>query len=148
MTQLREAAERYRANSEGMARMVHPRELPYTHLEVSTGAAQLCPEAWNRDAHVLARAYLAANPADDEVEIDEAWLVSVGFALELDGAIYVLRYPAMRIEWAFYDDAPPEFWIANFCLAHIKTRGQLRRLAAALNIPLRDATTHPAASQP
>jgi hypothetical protein len=60
MSEIYEAAERYRANRDGINAMVHPRELPYTHLEVSTGAAQMCHDAWNRDAHTLANAYLDA----------------------------------------------------------------------------------------
>lgn len=50
------AIARYWKNHVGMEAMVHPRELPYSHLEISTGAAELCMEAWNRDAHRIARA--------------------------------------------------------------------------------------------
>jgi hypothetical protein len=55
----REAMKRYRDMLAGLCRMAHPRELPYTHLEVSTGAAELCMTAWNADAHRLARAFVA-----------------------------------------------------------------------------------------
>ena len=57
--ELQMAIERYRQHREVILSMQHPRESPYTFIEVSTGAAGMVNEAWDRDAHRIALAYVS-----------------------------------------------------------------------------------------
>ena len=88
------------------------------------------------DLQNVADAYLREHPADDEQLIDEAWLRSVGFIntwgdkfrnvsgdidIVVDGETVMLAYRS-----DYYDTATKA------------TRGDLRRLAAALGIELKE----------
>lgn len=53
-----DAAARYRKHLEVLLTMQHPKESPYTYIEVSTGAAGMVNEAWDKDADTLARALI------------------------------------------------------------------------------------------
>lgn len=67
MSELKEAIERYTKHLEVILLMQHPKESPYTYIEVSTGAAGMVNEAWDKDAHTIARnaiALLASQPID------------------------------------------------------------------------------------
>ncbi len=85
------------------------------------------------DAFALATAYLAEHPADDGEPITAEWLRSVGFvAHKPDGlpAYAVLPCVYIRLDGGELelDGIPLDF----------STRGQLRRLCAALGDPLKE----------
>lgn len=89
-----------------------------------------------RIAGTIVDQWLAEHQADDGVAIDESWLRSVGYA-------------AVGVSWyADYEGAwPIVFWNSTTRCLHIAgldiwkienaTRGQFRRLHAALCIPLK-----------
>lgn len=89
---------------------------------------------------VLARAYLAEHPADEEEIITEEWLESIDFErVDLEGCVpyeWFKHKTCGLILWdSSYDD-----WIVN-CFDQegirpnsITTRGQVRRLLAALGV--------------
>jgi hypothetical protein len=146
---VREAAERYAANHAGMMAMVHPRELPYTYIEVSTGAAGMCNDAWNRDAHTLARAYLAEH---DPTPITEDWLRSVGFESDAEkwpGFPTWTSPPSKKVGPITHIHHNPMEGCDGWCVGHradgsippMETRGDVRLLARALGIQLSDSDT-------
>ena len=80
------------------------------------------------DAYLLADAYLALHPADDGEAIDEAWLEANGFEPALPAK---WLFKKGRLLWSSYDGLS----LTNDLdgdLPWIKTRGQLRRLLAAI----------------
>lgn len=96
---------------------------------------------FQRDCEDLARAYLASHPPDGETEIDEAWLVSVGFqwidnkAMELESAECALWWSKESETVRIYakGSAP-----GDYIDTATETRGQLRGLCAALGISLKE----------
>lgn len=150
MSELKEAIERYTKHAEVILSMQHPKESPYTYIEVSTGAAGMVNEAWDKDAHLLARAYLATIPPDGEEPITAEWLREVWEA-KIDfyeGTTYdVVEYHRIifgdmdcGINVEFQDstvlvylyDAGAERISTE--LPHITTRAQLSALMTALGI--------------
>lgn len=102
-----------------------------------------CEASYIEDVRALANAYLAEHPADEDAFIDETWLKSVGF-----GEPTINGWP---IIFANNGCDPIELWLDyDGCVALIqsnsedhvligkrcKTRGDLRRLAAAIGIEL------------
>lgn len=59
---VRAAAERLRLHRRVVAEMRHPRESPYTYIEVETGAAGFVPAAELKDMATVVTAYLAEHP--------------------------------------------------------------------------------------
>lgn len=93
-----------------------------------------------RDASMLAAAYLAEHPADDELGVTEEWLRSVGFAETRD---ICYGHPILEIgseDCTLDCDLKCERWhFGSFGLPAQtvpKTRGHVRRLLAALGVPL------------
>ena len=100
---------------------------------------------YDNAASKLARAWLAENPADDDLTVDQAWLRSVGF---VDG-----DYQGMLTRWfgplqveVMPFEVDPQWWICNNQLDYeckprmtLQTRGAVRRLAAALGLPLKES---------
>lgn len=90
-----------------------------------------------RDVVHLAKAYLALFPADDETLIDEAWLRERGF-VERNGIFYSMD-SALR-----FSPKPDErlrshgWWYHGVSIPDQETRGQLRRLCAALGVELKE----------
>jgi hypothetical protein len=109
-------------------------ELLYSHKE----------EPLQRAIHAVASAYLAEHPADDAEPVDEAWLESVGF-VHGDSAIGSPRMNSPRApvdetqvvtiesDGAAYYDVDDGHWVI---LPDVETRGDVRRLCAALGIEL------------
>ena len=83
--EVRAAAGRYREHRRVVLEMLHPRESPYTHIEVSTGAAGFVPAACDRDAHTLAAAVLAWE--DRMGVIDAAGPAGRGHPLTIEGLL-------------------------------------------------------------
>ncbi len=92
------------------------------------------------DTRTLAEAYLAEHPADDELEITDDWLRSVGFVdIDEHGSGMLLQVtdegPEVSIgyrgQWLVGGDELSE-------AAQPKTRGQLRLLSKALGITLNE----------
>jgi hypothetical protein len=112
----------------------------------------------DRDGVTVAKAWLAANPVDDELAVDEDWLRSVGF---YDGIIrglerLMVKMPSL-IDSQWLEVGPASFSHGIFHVCRIsdemiedeeiledhvdvncKTRGQLRTLAKALGVELRE----------
>lgn len=99
----------------------------------------------------LANHLLAANPADDVEAIDETWLRSVGgyqlftdrrFVCVTKNIGYDCHVIGIGTEnfvgWQVVNSYPFPGLFAD--VGVIKTRGQLRRLCAALGIELKEAT--------
>ncbi len=96
----------------------------------------------SKDLGVLSRAYLAEHPADEHEAITEAWLRSVGF---FERCEYLVIRPSepmpiglrhTKIGFGLIDGN----WYANGLGCKTpETRGQLRLLARALGIPLKES---------
>jgi hypothetical protein len=89
-------------------------------------------------AVVLAHAYLADHPADEDEPVTEDWLRSIGLKLRMGFGFPVTKTMSLwdsRNGWGLYfhgglgDSAEGETKIAK-----VATRGQVRRLLAALGI--------------
>lgn len=82
----------------------------------------------------------AEHPADDAEPIDEAWLRSL-FAVEpgrgvcLTGGLSIFNTKNGWRLYAILDEPDEDRW-AEGVVGTIKTRGDVRRLASALGIPL------------
>ena len=99
-----------------------------------------CPEPMLDGALRVARAYLSEHPADDCEAIDEEWLRSVGMAHfrgEPDSSGLEISNGCTQISRGYRGQ-----WLVNGAelddLSWPKTRGDLRRLAAALGVPLNE----------
>jgi hypothetical protein len=90
------------------------------------------------DAFDLALAYLADHPADDAEPVTAEWLASVGFTAGKFPRD-LIRGPVLR----GVSSAGDEYWaIRTYPIpndAKPWTRGHLRRLCAALGVPLTEA---------
>jgi hypothetical protein len=133
---IKQAAERYTSHIAGLNAMIHPRELPYSYIDETTGAGGMCQEAWDRDAHRLAKAYLAQLASDDEEPVTEEWLRSVGAK-----DVYEYRHDGQDV-YGLYIGPAKWFNFTNgseLLIDHrdgyvIKTRRQVRQLLQALGI--------------
>lgn len=116
MSELREAAERLRATGD-------------TPNDLSVAAIY--------DRAILAKAWLAEHPADDDEAVTEEWLRSVG-AEDLDEGIF--RFTSKRgIEvFIWLPSRTVNFGDAEY-RTPLKTRGEMRCLAKLLNIPLKES---------
>jgi hypothetical protein len=83
------------------------------------------------DAATVARAWLAANPADSDEPITPEWLASVGFD-PADSFTHDL-YP-VRME--LFADRSGEAIIGGVIFPHMNTRRDVRRLFAGLKMHL------------
>jgi hypothetical protein len=100
--------------------------------------AELCS-----DRHDVLLAYLALHPADDEELIDEAWLKQIGWVAI--GNTYYPPEDSLPVKY----QCPLAMWVrvdgtlrligSEYESGNDATRGQLRRLAAALSITLKEA---------
>jgi len=123
-SQLRDAAERVRPHAAG-----------------NLGNAEI------RDRNALATAYLAEHPADDWQPITADWLQSAGVPQTQDRSYTVGRVDSVSVVWyppGIADESPPQLCISlhpdlGVLTFHDNaTRGDLRRLCAALRIPFPD----------
>jgi hypothetical protein len=103
------------------------------------------PAQRSADASMLARAYIAEHPADDETPVDEAWLRAAGFVRGkfpddlVAGPILcgIVRNPISK------DDGKAYWAVRTYPIpdaAAPKTRSDVRRLAAALGITLTESS--------
>lgn len=87
------------------------------------------------DRNALAAAYLAEHPADDAEPITANWLAAVGFTSP--GAFTHTIDGGITMEWFSGGDLGQwECIIGDHVCPDFGTRGQLRRLCAALGVPL------------
>ena len=100
-------------------------------------------EQFSVDMIAVANAYLAEHPADDDEPIVEAWLLSVGFLRDLNE--YEITSPTSDGQFVYLTLTRRGWVLGTGSWSHRsslllpatpETRGQLRRLCAALNIPL------------
>ena len=100
-----------------------------------------------RAAIVLARAYIAANPADDGEPVTDEWLRSLGFSRHMQPAacchLSIKTTTLTLTRWQDKAGDGPIRWSVSgqdysdwlpHCLWPV-TRGQVRRLCAAIGIP-------------
>ena len=74
-----------------------------------------------------------AQVADDAMPVDEAWLLSVGFIrAKYDGVLWPsIRIPCGQVmQWR-----AAGMWIGDTPIVLVKSRGDVRRLLAALGVP-------------
>lgn len=146
---VRAAAERLREHRRVCLVMRHPRESPYTHLEVSTGAAELIPGAEQKDLLTLANAYLAEHPADDAEPWTLKRLVEAGFWWRAGDLVSPPEHAPgtpwrLVLEQACFLPPKGRVWMISFpgCTAglgyDLPTWGAVRKLCAVLNIPLKE----------
>lgn len=96
----------------------------------------------------VCRAYLESlPPADDEAEVDEAWLRSIGFRREMQPAAHnhlTIRAAGMTVT-RWQNKVEPSAWsVCNDWLppdAYPTTRGQVRALLTALGITTKQEGT-------
>lgn len=102
---------------------------------------QSSPRTYLGDMELIVIAYLAQHPADDDEPIDEEFLRSVGFVdidkntlqFDRDLPVDVWHGGVMaEAEWSVGGERIPHELMPS-------TRGDLRRLASALGIELREA---------
>lgn len=113
----------------------------YCGMQVAPGKVVL-----SKDVIDVANAYLAEHPADDALPIDELWLRGVGFkprGIEGDLWLWPLHWRHFSGE-VVLQPAQLEIW-HGVLRGHPKTRGDLRRLCAALGINLKE---QPCAADP
>lgn len=134
---LRAAAERmrsylsYLADKEARVDAEHPYGVNHW-----AGGWYFNNEQYRRDGLMLRDAYLAEHPADDSESVTFEWLESIGFYR--DGTH--IDDPLTCCESAIYlspDHNDETVWVVFvevYELGHVKTRGDVRRLLAALGI--------------
>jgi len=133
--ELRAAAERVRRAMAG--------EHPYAIY----GEDDAKTQGWY-DRKVLAEAYLAEHPADDAELVTAEWLIAVGGSLRSE-EYQRFAFPVSHgelIVWLTEKDAAKRIAWFDTCddatgsyIPFDGTRGQMRRLCAALGIPLKPA---------
>jgi hypothetical protein len=94
------------------------------------------------DDMALADAYLAEHPADDGDVVTPEWLLSVGFTLDHEmepprDPVYCIRSLLWRPHYFEVNQGKWQFGPVTIN-QNPKTRGDVRRLCAALGIPLPD----------
>ena len=103
----------------------------------------------------FARAWLVAHPADSDEPITEAWLRACGFKDYAEPSKYCSSYLSLWLErkehnaailavhWALPSNRDGHYWSANsfslYKAAYPKTRGDVRRLCAALGVTLKES---------
>lgn len=93
------------------------------------------------DCGALAEHILASHPPDGETEIDEAWLLRVGFNRSYDGIYEIVFQDAISEESSLEWHCDGKAFIASELTVHCKTRSDLRGLCAALGISLKEPST-------
>lgn len=105
---------------------------PTLHLGDGPGVACIRPE----DAVALAEAYLAEHPADDGEPVTAEWLESIGFYR--DGVHpddpFTCRESSIYLSPKYDDEKLWVVFVEVYELGKSKTRGDVRRLLAALGI--------------
>lgn len=95
--------------------------------------------AWVEDLAIVAEAYLSEHPADGDVEIDEAWLRSIGFTDidNMSGGLFVEEDCGLIVSRGYRGQ-----WLVNGTELYkeLKTRSDLRRLLAALGIEAKEGS--------
>ena len=106
-------------------------ELVLLHVEDDTAAGR------------LAKAYLADHPADDDEPVTEEWLCSVG-AKKDDVSVF---FPSPIQGVPAIEFSKEQAWLTNEDYAGVeiklKTRGDVRRLCAALGIEMKSVCQVP-----
>lgn len=81
------------------------------------------------DHAILADAYLAEHPADESLDVDEDWLVQIGFQPDASGALWIGDYRLCWFGRGFFGFDGVE--------VESKTRGDVRRLCRALGVEVK-----------
>ncbi len=104
----------------------------------SAGVAML----WEHKAKAVAEAYLAEHPADDGDGLSVEWMQAVGF-VQSGGGWWRLGEGTNSMALDYHDNTevgdvfrlPSGSYTPGI---NVQTRGQLRRLCAALGVPLKE----------
>lgn len=111
--------------------------------EVSAFADPVSVDKCLKDQQRVVGAYLAEHPADDDEPITEEWIATTSLYKCLSGTNYHLgcgEGSGMCLFWYLVEDfGKGPGWYLEECPLPIqpKTRGDLRRLCAVINIDLR-----------
>lgn len=131
---IRAAAERVRRWSNGgeSQRVVYD----FTDEVMDDFNYRMLENCATRDLKLLAAAYLAEHPADDDEPVDMDWFNSVGFAIEID--LFAVR----GILSFFRNSKGWNVTVVNSVPVNRgdMTRGDVRRLCAALGVELEGTT--------
>lgn len=77
-------------------------------------------------AKALANAYLAEHPADESLDVDEDWLVQIGFQPDASGALWIGDYRLCWFGQGFFGFDGVE--------VEAKTRGDVRRMCRVFGV--------------
>jgi hypothetical protein len=134
--EVREAAERLRRINAGESFQIVYHELVSPPGDMAAMSYRVLD-----DRRELATEYLCEHPADEGDRVNESWLVSIGFQFEREdevhsgslGLLFVMRRIDQfdYLEWMI--DGDPKYQIKQ-----PRTRGDVRRLATALGITLKE----------
>jgi hypothetical protein len=137
MKQIEDAVRRLRAMAGGPGKLVEV----YGN-EVDMPGQELT--AWMCDRAVLADAYLAEHPADDDEPVTEEWLRAVGFVTHRQGVAIDMGLRSRGGPWLYFACCPglvnPDWMFDDgrlLAAPDLNTRGHVRRLCEALGVPLR-----------
>jgi len=92
------------------------------------------PDEVGADVLIVAQAWLAEHPPDDETAFSLNFCESLGFVFSNDPvelALLPVGFSCLALRRDY------SIWLGPYRLAHIKTRGQLRRILSALGIEVR-----------
>jgi hypothetical protein len=143
--ELRAALERLRRyDAEGLLAYGGPGDADKLHGTAAVEMYQAAINSRDADRAILADAYLAERPADDDLPVTEEWLRAVGFVWREDWMSWVSDGCDQCIQVSRSVEAPKEWTLQyerDFCWPHaLIVRSDLRRLCAALGIALKDST--------
>lgn len=97
---------------------------------------------WMMDTVPLVTAYLAEHPADDDEPITERWLLSIGVQ-HAENTRYVLSQGKYERIWLYFWETGINAELAGGGEIVFATRGDVRRLCAALGIDLNQPKGNP-----
>lgn len=139
MSETRAAAERLRKHKQANECGLFSTSPYYEPLAFRGYLHQL-----DEDRELLAYTYLAEHPADDGEVLDQKWVFST-FRITINGAELAERFSLKRSRkgWGVYIiNEINEYGevMDDRLLVYTKTRGDVRRLCAALGVELKEAT--------
>lgn len=113
--------------------LIAEREHRHESYRIAKRHGWKAPPEDETDGERLARAYLAEHPADDGDAVTMEWLRSIGFATAAEACGVAASLG--RIEAFSVLPQPLQWRVNGFKVSEKPTRGDVRRLLAALGIP-------------
>lgn len=93
-------------------------------------------DQFRADIGVVGRAYLAEHPADDAEPVTAEWLASVGWGVTVTRTVVAYESGDLRVSGQLHDGVWHLFGrrVEGDCSLRCRTRGDVRRLLAALGV--------------